>query len=263
MRKIFIFGLSTLLIISLVGLAHAQMSDKAKMGRELFYDPSFGGTLDPERVSGLACANCHADFDETKNPDGKIRAGHSIVGVPHRGEAKGGMIKGADFRRAAGGGGFCYEHFLKRVPTNKVNPTAIPEEQAEALMAYFEYVTGDNKGPQFQMKMLSKEEADAAADKIVAMKGDPKNGWKVFSRTCNDCHPTAQKAGIGTALVRRRMRGDIGKKLHKIASYTRKGGSVMPFFAEDRLSDQDLADIVAFINDLIAKKQNGNKKRTP
>ena len=75
MRKIFTLGLSTLLIISLVGLTHAQMSDKAKMGRELFYDPSFGGTLDPEGVSGLSCANCHADFDETKNPDGKIRAG--------------------------------------------------------------------------------------------------------------------------------------------------------------------------------------------
>ena len=263
MRKILTFGLSTLLIISLVGLAYAQMSDKAKMGRELFYDPSFGGTLEPTVVSGLSCANCHADFDETKNPDGKIRAGHSIVGVPQRGEAKGGMIKGADFRRAAGGGGFCYEHFLKRVPGDKVNPTAIPEEQAEALMAYFEHVSGDNKGPKFQIKMLDKDAANAEADKIVAMTGDAKKGWKLFSRTCHDCHPTAKKPGIGPQLVRRRAPTDINKRLHKLASYTRKGGSVMPFFSEDRLSDQDLADILAFINDLMAGNKKVNTKKTP
>jgi mono/diheme cytochrome c family protein len=231
------------------------MSEKAQMGRELFYDPSFGGTLDPTKVSGLSCADCHADFDEAANPDGRIRSGHSIVGVPHRGEAKGGMIKGDDFRRAAGGGGFCYEHFLQRVPGNKVNPTAIPEEQAEAVMAYFEHVSGDNTGPQFQITMLDKEAASAAADKIMEMKGDSQKGWKLYSRACNVCHPTAQKAGIGSRLVRKRPPKDLEKQKHKIAFYVRKGGFIMPFFAEDRLSDQDVADIVAFIADLTSKKK--------
>ena len=82
-----------------------------------------------------------------QTPDGRIRAGHSIVGVPHRGTAKGGMITADIFARAAGGGGFCYQHFLQKIPSDKVDPTAIPEEQAAALMAYFEHVSGDNKGP--------------------------------------------------------------------------------------------------------------------
>ena len=47
----------------------------------------------------------NADFDETEKPDGLIRAGHSVIGVPKRGSAKGGMISGANFARAAGGGG--------------------------------------------------------------------------------------------------------------------------------------------------------------
>ena len=250
MRKVLVLGLSTLLVITLASLASAQMSEKAKMGRELFYDPSFGGTLDPNKVSGLACASCHADFDEAANPGGKIRSGHSIVGVPQRGEAKGGAIKGEMFRRAAGGGGFCYQHFLQKVAGDKVDPTAIPAEQAEALMAYFEHVSGTNKGPKFQMKMLDKAAADAAAAKIIAMKGDAKRGWKLFSRTCNDCHPTAKKAGIGPQLVRSKPPADMEKRKAQIASYARKGGSVMPFFSEDRLSDQDIADIVVFITGL-------------
>jgi mono/diheme cytochrome c family protein len=263
MRKIVTFGLATLFVISFVTLADAQMSDKAKMGRELFYDPSFGGTLDPDKVSGLACAHCHADFDEAKNPDGKMRSGHSIVGVPHRGEAKGGMIKGDMFARAAGGGGFCYEHFLQRVPSDKVNPTAIPAEQAEALMAYFSHVSGNNKGPKFQMMMLDKDAANAAAEKIVAMKGDTKRGWKVYARACADCHPTPGKAGIGSQLVRRRPPRDLDARLLKIAAYVRKGGSVMPFFSKDRLSDQDVADIVAFLGELTAGDGKSSKKQTP
>ncbi len=240
--------IASCLIFLFTLLTHAEISKQVQLGRELFYDPSFGGTLDPKKISGLACADCHADFDEDANPDGKIRAGHSIIGVPHRGEAKGGMIKADTFRRAAGGGGFCYQHFLQRVPDDKVNPIAIPEEQAEALMAYFEHVSGENKGPQFELQKLDKEAANAAAETIVAMKGDAKKGWKLYSRACNDCHPTARKAGIGSQLIRRKAPSNVPKTLHKYAAKIRGGGFIMPFYSEDRLSNQDIADIISFLN---------------
>ena len=255
MRKVKGVVIVTILILPLAAVASAEMSEKAQMGRELFYDPSFGGTLEPQKISGLACAHCHADFDEDANPDGKIRAGHSIIGVPHRGEAKGGMIKADIFRRAAGGGGFCYQHFLQRIPEDKVDPIAIPEEQAEALMAYFEHVSGDNKGPEFEIKMLDREAAAEAAEKILAMEGDPKEGWKLFSRACNDCHPTAKKAGIGTQLVRRRPPSNMKKWQLNIAAKVRGGGFIMPFYGEDRLSDQDISDIVAFLEKLVTEKK--------
>ena len=255
MYRIVVFGLTALLTLSLTVIANAEMSEKAKMGRALFSDPSFGGTLDPAKVSGMSCSDCHADFDEAANPDGRIRAGHSIVGVPHRGTAKGGMITADMFARAAGGGGFCYEHFLQKVPSDKADPTAIPEDQAEALMAYFEHVSGDNEGPEFQIAMLDKDAASAAADKIIAMEGDAQRGWKLYGQACNVCHPTAKKSGIGSQLVKRRPPRDLEKRKHQIATYVRKGGFVMPFFAEDRLSDQDIADIVAFIARLVEEKK--------
>lgn len=239
--------IASCLIFLFTLLTHAETSKQAQLGRELFYDPSFGGTLDPKKISGLACADCHADFDEDVYPDGKIRAGHSIIGVPHRGEAKSWMIETEIFRRAAGGGGYCYQRFLQRVPDNKVDPTAIPAEQAEALMAYFEHVSGENKGPQFERQDLDKEAKIAAADKILAMKGDAKKGWKLYSRACNDCHPTARKAGIGTQLIRRRPPSNVQKTLHKYAAKIRGGGFIMPFYSKDRLSDQDIADIIAFL----------------
>ena len=255
MYRTIVFVLIALFTFSLATIVNAEMSEKAKMGRELFSDPSFGGTLDPAKASGLSCSDCHADFDESTNPDGRIRAGHSIIGVPHRGTAKGGMITADIFARSAGGGGFCYQHFLQKVPSNKVDPTAIPEDQAAALMAYFEHVSGDNKGPQFQITMLDKDAASAAAEKIIAMEGDAQRGWKLYGQACNVCHPTAKKPGIGSQLVKRRPPRDLEKRKHQIAAYIRKGGFIMPFFSEDRLSDQDIADIVAFITKLIEEKK--------
>ncbi len=253
MRKFASLSICVLLIAALVYFTQAQqLGDKAQLGRELFHDPTFKGTLSPtgkKAATGLACADCHADFDEATKPDGRIRAGHSVIGVPHRGTAKGGMISGADFARAAGGGGFCYEHFLQRVRPDQVNPTAIPAEHAEALMAYFEAISGDNKGPQFEIEMLDDDAKIAAGEKIAAMPGDAKKGWQLFGRACIVCHTTPSKAGIGPRLIYRKPR-DIDKQMARWAKTIRGGGSsLMPFYASDILSDQDIADILAFLRE--------------
>lgn len=258
MRKFVAFSLCSVLTVGLIFFSQAQLSDKAQLGRELFHDPTFKGTIKPGNrqgyATGLSCANCHADFDETANPDGLIRAGHSVVGVPHRGAAKRGMIKGADFARAAGGGGFCYEHFLQRVPEDKVNPTAIPAAHAEALMAYFEAISGDNTGPEFELMTLDNDAKKAAGEKIGAMTGDPNKGWELFGRACIVCHPAANKAGIGPQLVRSRAPRDIDKTMVRWATKIRGGGFLMPFYAPDILSDQDIANILAFLRQEIESK---------
>ena len=251
MRKFVSFALCGVLVTAFILFTQAQMSDKAQLGRELFHDPTFKGTIEPAKATGLTCANCHADFDETAQPDGIIRAGHSVVGVPHRGEVKSWMIKDADFARAVGGGGFCYEHFLQRVSRDKVNPTAIPAEHAEALMAYFETISGDNKGPEFEVVMLDKDAEKQAGEKIAAMSGDASKGWQLFGRACVVCHPTVKKAGIGPQIVRPRVPRNIDGTMARWAGKIRSGGALMPFYATDILSDQDIADIIAFLREQI------------
>ena len=251
MRKLVSFALCGVLITAFIFFTQAQMSDKAQLGRELFHDPTFKGTIKPGKLkgyaTGLACANCHADFDEAAKPDGIIRAGHSMIGVPHRGQAKGGMISADIFERAAGGGGFCYQHFLQRIPGPEVDPTAIPEEHAEALMAYFKAISGDNKGPQFEIAMLDDDAKKAAGAKLAAMTGDAENGWQLFGRACVVCHPTPYKPGVGPQLIRPRPPRNIDAALERWATKIRGGGVLMPFYAPDILSDQQVADIIAFL----------------
>ena len=79
---------ATLITLTVVTLGQAEISEQAKLGRHLFYDPSFGGSVDPRKATGFSCASCHADFDEGKKRDGLIRSGRSIIGVPNRKESQ-------------------------------------------------------------------------------------------------------------------------------------------------------------------------------
>ena len=251
MRKLISFAISPALILAFILLARSQGSDEAQLGRELFHDPTFKGTIDPSKATGLTCANCHADFDEIVHPDGVIRAGHSVVGVPRRRAVKYPGISVAEFFRAAGGSAFCYEHFLQRVPYDKINPAAIPTEHAEALMAYFEFISRDNKGPRFKTVLLDDDAKKKAGEKITVMSGDASRGWQLFGRACVTCHPTVKKAGIGPQLIRSNAPRNIDETMARWAGKIRGGGSLMPFYAPDILSDQDIADIIAFLRDHI------------
>ena len=87
--------------------------------------------------------------------------------------------------------------------------------------------------------------------KIAAMSGDSDKGWELFGRACVVCHPTARKAGIGTQLVRSRAPRDIDKTMVRWATKIRGGGYLMPSYAPDILSDQDIADMLAFLRQQI------------
>ena len=250
MRKFVSFAISAALVIAFALLARAQVLDKAQLGRELFHDPTFKGTIDPSKATGLTCANCHADFDEILHPDGVIRAGHSVVGA-HRRAVKYPGVSVAEFARAAAGSTFCYQHFLQRVPYDKVKRDGIPIEHAEALMAYFEVISGDNEGPQFEIVLLDEEEKKKAGEEIAVMSGDASRGWLLFGRACVTCHPAVKKAGIGPQLIRSSAPSDIDETMVHWASQIRSGGFLMPFYAPDVLSDQDIADIIAFLRDQI------------
>ena len=251
---------ATLITLTVVTLGQAEISEQAKLGRHLFYDPSFGGSVDPRKATGFSCASCHADFDESKNRDGLIRSGHSIIGVPNRKESQWEKVTPGLFQRTAGGAGVCYQQFLQAIPAKKVDPVAIPEDQAKALMAYFDYITQkvsppqpEFAGPEFTYGPLSREEARTEGDNILKLDGDKNRGWKLYGRSCANCHAGPKKRGIGSQLVRSRT-PNIQARLHKIASYVRQGGYLMPAIGKDKLSDQDMADIVAFLEQIIQAK---------
>ena len=57
--------------------AQTPIRGQASSGRQLFYSSALS-------TNGLSCAHCHADFDEAKQNDGRIRAAHSLYNGARR-----------------------------------------------------------------------------------------------------------------------------------------------------------------------------------
>ena len=68
-------------------------------------------------------------------------------------------------------------------------------------------------------------------------------GQKVFMTYCNKCHPGGE-AGLGPALSNKPVPG------FTIRLQIRKGFGAMPAFKENVISDEQLDDLMAYINTL-------------
>lgn len=95
------------------------------------------------------------------------------------------------------------------------------------------------------------------------VKGDPKRGVKLFSAmTCDICHlnggnmqnPDRPIKGAG---FQKRYPDDVS-----LGQLIRKGISDkgMPAFGRDRMSDQDLADVIAYVRSLTPPASAAKKK---
>jgi mono/diheme cytochrome c family protein len=78
--------------------------------------------------------------------------------------------------------------------------------------------------------------------------GDAAAGQPVFSGLCNSCHPNAN-AGIGPALYGPQFT-DRYPEDPALAAVIRQGKGGMPAFSTTQLSDQDLANLVAYLRGL-------------
>lgn len=73
-------------------------------------------------------------------------------------------------------------------------------------------------------------------------------GQVVFMANCNKCHPGGQ-AGLGPAINNKPLPGFM------IKFQVRKGLGVMPAFSEERISDQQLDNLVVYLKELKSAKQ--------
>ena len=86
----------------------------------------------------------------------------------------------------------------------------------------------------------------AAAGALPA--GDAAAGQRVFAAQCNSCHPGAN-AGIGPAVYGPQFAERYPEDSPLIA-VIRQGKGGMPGFSSDQVSDQDLANMVAYMHGL-------------
>lgn len=69
--------------------------------------------------------------------------------------------------------------------------------------------------------------------------GDAQRGKAVFNANCNACHPGA-KQGVGPGIT--------GVADQVITSTVRSGKGAMPTFGQDKISDQQLQDLLAYLH---------------
>lgn len=73
--------------------------------------------------------------------------------------------------------------------------------------------------------------------------GNVAAGQTVFQQSCNSCHPNGN-AGVGPALRGKNLSAD------RITTQVRNGGGGMPAFSSSQIGDQQLNDLVAYVQSL-------------
>lgn len=210
----------------------------ARNGERMFRDRGFGRT-------GVACADCHSEADESVRVEGRIFAGHSVVGAAGRTSVWNGTYTGPDVAATAAGAAQCAHQYQERGASIR---DALAPEEREALLAFFSAIsTGDEAkkipwdaparpGERTYVKEVFIREIEA----ITTRSGDAERGRELFGAACAFCHGE-DAAGSGPTLRRLHQHAD------RLPWIVRAGRDAMPFFSRDRLSNQDVADLWAYV----------------
>jgi len=189
----------------------------------------------------VSCFSCHS----TKK-DNRLRQGHTLAGITKRPSTWAGRYKGDALAKNAYGGMLCADLFM-------LKPGGLNPKEVDALNAYLatlETAPGaitkalpiqwPAKPPLERDKLIDPKIAKPFVKAILKLPGDPATGEKLFGRSCANCHDINHDK-IGPAL--KDAAGDADYAVTSI----RFGSNAMAFYATDILSDQQIADIVAYI----------------
>ncbi|MEM6289713.1 MAG: DM13 domain-containing protein [Myxococcota bacterium] len=197
--------------------------EQVATGQRLYETPVEGGNT-------FACTNCHA----INEGEGTLRAGHPLGGATRRASFKNGQLDTIDDAINS-----CLTEWMN------ADPWEAEDDRMLAVMAYLESEAGSEAEV---TSNIVEPPADLGG-------GDPAAGQALFNSSCVECHG---QDGIGTqraiavsalalepGYIARRVRTS-GRPTSGV--YTGLTGGVMPFWAQSRLSDDDVRDLVAFLS---------------
>lgn len=226
----------------------AAITGLALAGQKIFYSTKYGAIKD-------ACASCHSD-GQPATKDTRLRAGHTLVGITSRTSTWNGAFTGDALQKNAYGATMCavmYQHKGDDVAS------VMPKADIEALNAYFDAIKNNPNGISANLKIqwvtkpavheedeFDDKAANAAAKAIMKLPGDPAAGKGPFTNTCAYCHAMKEKQ-VGPAL------SESMKDVQIAARSVRCGSGAMPFYGKDILSDQQIADVIAYIQEQLGK----------
>lgn len=202
-------------------------------------DGSDPGANDGERIyssplpdgNTFTCSTCHALGEPSA--DGLRRPGHTLAGSTRRASYKNGQL--TEMLAAVNS---CQEEWMNAEPWTEDDPAWL------SLFEFLDGIEGDDTPVSFEIV--------AAPNDLSG--GDAAAGQEVFNNSCAVCHardgvgtqlaPPVAMRGLEPELIGRRVRTS-GRQDSDV--YDGLTGGVMPFWAADRLSDEELRDITAWI----------------
>lgn len=208
-------------------------------GEALFRDLALPGTVQ----IGYSCTTCHDAENESSNI---LRPGAALAGVTKRASYWGGQE--VEVLRAINQ---CLYYFML-----KDRPWTPEDTDAQAMFAYLESISGEDADTTEQPFTVVRDIIDLQA-------GDSARGSKIFDHACAFCHgapQTGKEKSVAKAasLPNETLAAhppdkysDLDRRLVFVEK-TRHGGFLgyggqMPPFSLEKLSNADMADLLAFL----------------
>jgi thiosulfate dehydrogenase len=225
-----VIGARAALLLALVAAGCTERMPEER-GEALFADPR----LSPSASNEVACTTCHTAGPET--PD-QILAGGTLMNVLGRPHFWGGRIP--DAREAIN---VCLRSFMR---DPRPEPLGVEDPQGLDLLAYLETL-GTATSPAVPFTV-------PRSVPTMLPEGDPARGAAVYESACRTCHGSAfdglggltEAPAIPTETLIEHPENEAGGI---VVARIRHGGFFgiggdMPPFSIERISDQDIADIL-------------------
>ena len=192
-------------------------------------------------ATGLTCLHCHADFNEKKDPDGKVRPSHSLFNAGYR------TIFNKWDRKNTHSLDEAIRACSVRWLTKRQETGNIGVEPAQHhLRQLIAYLRSGDMIQEFKAKSIEPMWIDKIPSDRMLKMGDATIGFRLFRRSCEGCHPS-DGTGPAPSLVRNGYsRYQIAKKIRNINN-PGINGLVMPAFPLDRLSDRELINVANYV----------------
>lgn len=208
----------------------SSVSGSNSAGKELFYMKS--------NQNNIACADCHSDGTNNANPLTKYFS--NIQGANKRTSTFLGKFTGEEVVKNAGGATLCWTEYMRM-------KEPLSQEQINSLNNYYASVTSSDSPAEIKYETIAlptkdKTKLKNAQNVIMGLKGDPVKGEQDFVAACAFCHgdnSTIKKIPSITE--------DFEGNTKSITYNVRFGDGAMPFYKNQVLSDQEIADISAYI----------------
>lgn len=210
----------------LAGCSDSSGGETALSGEALYMERHPDGNT-------FACATCHSLSEPA--PDGRRRPGHAIGDAANRPSFKNGQL--TELLDAVNS---CRVEWMAATPFDDSDPRWL------SLLDYLSEVAGDSAAPALTYEIVPPPSELNG--------GDENAGRNLFNASCVVCHgvdaagtergPVLRGPLLDAETIATRIRTS---GLENSDVYDGLSGGRMPFWAADRLSDDELRDLVAFV----------------